>query len=191
VEGPNLPSMEDAFLQAMTDVVYANLSNEHFGAKELAKEVGLSRSQIHRKLHRINGKSITQFIREIRLEQALKLLNDNVGTVAEISYYVGFSSPTYFNKCFHEYFGYPPGRIKKKNEIINELNKSYLLHRFDSNLTAIKREKISSDRIIDHIRNLGKGSKKDINTDKNTTILFLMIGLLIIIIFLIIGTYFI
>src|SRR5210317_276634 len=117
MEGISQPLIGDAFLQAITDVMYANLSNEHFGAKDLAKEVGLSRSQIHRKLNRINGKSVTQFIREIRLEEALKLLKDNVATASEISYQVGFSSPTYFNKCFHDYFGYPPGTVKKKNEI--------------------------------------------------------------------------
>lgn len=189
MEGISQPSMDDAFLQAITEVMYANLSNEHFGAKDLAIEVGLSRSQIHRRLNRINGKSVTQFIREIRLEEALKLLKNNVATVSEISYQVGFSSPTYFNKCFHDYFGYPPGMVRKKNEIINELNKSYLLNRFGANITNIKRETLSTSRINNYIRDFAKASKKDINI--NTTIFYLMIVLLIIIIFLIIGTYFI
>ncbi|MCK5369857.1 MAG: helix-turn-helix transcriptional regulator, partial [Cyclobacteriaceae bacterium] len=61
----------------------------------------MSRSQIHRKLNKINGKSITKFIREIRLEEAHQLLEDEVATAAEIAYQVGFSSPTYFNTCFH------------------------------------------------------------------------------------------
>jgi len=106
-------SMDQTFLQKLTDAVFANLNNDQFGVEELAKEVGLSRSQIHRKLHRINGKSVTKFIREIRLEEAHRLIEQEVGTASEVAYQVGFSSPTYFTKCFHEYFGYTPGEVKK------------------------------------------------------------------------------
>ncbi|MDX2444699.1 MAG: helix-turn-helix domain-containing protein [Bacteroidales bacterium] len=116
------PSMDEAFLQKLEEVVFQNLSNEHFGINDLVKEVGLSRSQIHRKLKKINGKSITQFIRELRLEEAYTLLNGKVGTAAEIAYRVGFNSPTYFNKCFHEYFGITPGEVGKK--AVNKTKKS-------------------------------------------------------------------
>ena len=114
--------MDEAFLQKLEEVVFQNLSNEHFGINDLVKEVGLSRSQIHRKLKKINGKSITQFIRELRLEEAYTLLNGKVGTAAEIAYRVGFNSPTYFNKCFHEYFGITPGEVGKK--AVNKTKKS-------------------------------------------------------------------
>jgi AraC-like DNA-binding protein len=117
-------SMNEVFLQRLTEEIFVHLNNEQFGAEELAKEVGISRSQIHRKLQKINGKSITQFIREIRLEEALRLLQKEVGTASEISYQVGFGSPTYFNKCFHEYFGYPPGEVKRKKEASPEIKKS-------------------------------------------------------------------
>jgi TolB-like protein/AraC-like DNA-binding protein/tetratricopeptide (TPR) repeat protein len=106
-------STDDAFIKSLSETVLDNLRNEQFGAEELAKLVGVSRSQIHRKLNRILGKSLTQFIREIRLEEAYKLLLKEVGTAAEISFLVGFNSPTYFNTCFHEYFGFPPGEVKK------------------------------------------------------------------------------
>ena len=111
-------SMDETFLQKLTNAVFANLNNGQFGAEDLAKTVGLSRSQIHRKLQKINGKSITQFIREIRLAEAHQLLEDEVGTGSEIAFQVGFSSPAYFSKCFHEYFGYTPGNVKtKKKEV--------------------------------------------------------------------------
>ncbi len=106
--------MDQDFIQKLTDTVFENLNNEQFGAEELATQIGLSRSQIHRRLHQINGQSITQFIREIRLQEAHRLLENNVGTASEISYQVGFGSPTYFNKCFHEFYGYTPGEVKKK-----------------------------------------------------------------------------
>ena len=184
-------SMDNISLQIIRNVVYANLSNEHFGAEELAKEIGLSRSQIYRKLSRINGKSITQFIREIRLEEALKLLNENSGTAAEISYQVGFSSPTYFNKCFHEYFGFPPGTIKKKNEIIQELNKSYLLDRYETHLTNLRKGIFSPTGDNEFISISDPDPKKYIRIKRSSKIIYLMIGLLILIIFLVIGSYFV
>jgi len=106
--------MDQDFIQKLTNTVFENLNNEQFGAEELASQIGLSRSQIHRRLHQINGKSITEFIREIRLKEAHRLLEKEAGTASEIAYMVGFGSPTYFNKCFHEYYGYTPGEVKQR-----------------------------------------------------------------------------
>ena len=105
-------SMSDAFFLELARVVEVNMGDEHFGANELANEVGLSRSHIHRKLKSAIGKSTSQFIREIRLRRAHELLEDRVGTASEIAYKVGFNSSTYFTKCFHDFYGYPPGSVK-------------------------------------------------------------------------------
>ena len=102
-------SMSEAFLKQLNQVVEQNLTNEQFSVEDLAREVGFSRSQVHRKLQSLTGQSISQFIREFRLQRAHQLLLKQVGTASEIAYQVGFNSPTYFNKCFHEYYGYPPG----------------------------------------------------------------------------------
>ena len=80
----------------------------------MASSTGLSRSQVHRKLQCINGKSITQFIREIRLKEAHSLLEKGEDTASDIAYKVGFGSPTYLYKCFHEFYAYTPGEVKKK-----------------------------------------------------------------------------
>jgi TolB-like protein len=53
-------------------------------------------------------------IKEYRLEKAHEMLVDNIATVSEIAYKVGFKSPSYFNTCFHEFFGYPPGEVKMR-----------------------------------------------------------------------------
>lgn len=103
------PSMDQAFLAKLKEAVEENLDNEQFGVEELSREVGLSRSQIHRKLQELTGQSTSQFIRQIRLEHAMELLKNEVATVSEIAYRVGFSSPTYFSTCFHKYYGFPPG----------------------------------------------------------------------------------
>ncbi len=106
-------SMDEEFLLRLEKTVLDNLANEQFSVGQLSQKVGISRSQLHRKLKRLTGKSISQYIRDIRLEEARKLLQMDVATSSEIGYRVGFSSTSYFNYCFHSYFGYPPGEVKK------------------------------------------------------------------------------
>ncbi len=104
--------MNSDFVKKLTDIVEANLENEKFGVEDLVREMGISHISLHRKLKTSSNQTISQFIREIRLKKAKELLLNEDLTVSEIAYRVGFGSPTYFNKCFHEYFGYPPGESK-------------------------------------------------------------------------------
>jgi tetratricopeptide (TPR) repeat protein/AraC-like DNA-binding protein len=113
------------FVDRLTGIILENLGDENFGVKELAQKSDINKVILNQRLQRINKKHVNQFIREIRLQKALELIRDEKYTVAEISYITGFSSPTYFNKCFHEHFGYPPGKIKKEERngtqyVINE-----------------------------------------------------------------------
>ncbi len=108
--------VDQVFLKRLTATVEANLDNEQFGVKELAAKMGLSRSQIHRRLKPICNKSVSQFIRELRLEKGRELMADENLTISEISYKVGFGSPSYFVKSFHDYFGYPPGAFAKRGK---------------------------------------------------------------------------
>jgi TolB-like protein/AraC-like DNA-binding protein len=105
--------MDRVFLDRLQGLVEANLSDERFGVEEVARELGMSRASIHRKLKQLTGKSLGQTIREIRLERAMELLRQNAGTASEIAYRTGFGSPAYFNHCFHNHFGYPPGDVRK------------------------------------------------------------------------------
>lgn len=106
-------SRDAAFLKKLTEAVRSNLEDEQFGVAELSDAVAISRFQLHRRLKQLKGMSVSQFIRDIRLEEARKMLAADVGTVAEIAYRVGFSSPSYFSKCFHDHFGFPPGESRK------------------------------------------------------------------------------
>jgi TolB-like protein/AraC-like DNA-binding protein len=106
--------MHKELIQKLTNIVEANLANEKFSPDDLAREAGMSRSNLNRKLRIISNQNISQFIREVRLKKAKELLLNENATIAEISYRVGFGSPTYFNKCFHEYFGYAPGELRNK-----------------------------------------------------------------------------
>ncbi len=112
----------NALIQKLTSLVEANLANEKYGPEELAFDAGMSHSNLNRKLKAIINKNSSQFIREIRLHKAKELLQNEELTAAEISYRVGFGSPTYFNKCFHEYFGYAPGEMRN-HELENEPEK--------------------------------------------------------------------
>ncbi len=108
---------QNAFLEKLRKIVYEHYTDEQFGVSDLVEGFGMSRSQLHRKLKRATGQSISQFIREIRLEEALKLLQEEDITASEASYQVGFNSPTYFNTRFNEYFGYPPGETQHELEL--------------------------------------------------------------------------
>jgi TolB-like protein/AraC-like DNA-binding protein len=110
-------SIDQKLIQKLIAIIEINLENENFGVLELATEIGLSRSQLHRRLQEINGKSTSQFIREYRLEMAMDMLKRNEATASEIAYRVGFTSPTYFNTSFHNFYGYPPGEVKFQRTI--------------------------------------------------------------------------
>ncbi len=108
------PDLNNSFLGKLKKEVDANLTNEQFSVEELAKNIGMSRSQLHRKLAAATGQSVSQFIREYRLQLGMALLKERELTAAEVADRIGFGSATYFNKCFNEYYGYPPGEVKNK-----------------------------------------------------------------------------
>jgi TolB-like protein/AraC-like DNA-binding protein/Tfp pilus assembly protein PilF len=112
--------MENDFLNKITGIIEENLSDERFGVSELANKIGMSRSNLLRKVKKLNGQSVSQFIRKVRLENAMEMLRENDQTVSEVSYEVGFGSTSYFIKCFHDQYGYPPGEVSKKNLEENE-----------------------------------------------------------------------
>ena len=103
----------ESLTQKMEAYIADNLDNEQFGVEQLAEMMGISRSQLHRKLKKIDGKSISRFIREYRLQKALELLEKDEFSTSEAAEKVGFGSASYFSKCFTEYFGYPPSRAKE------------------------------------------------------------------------------
>ena len=106
-------SMDEVFLRKLRQAIDDNLETKDFGVDELGKEIGMSRSQIHRKLQALTGKSASRYIRTYKLEIARELLRKNVGTVSEISYQMGFSSPAYFGQVYSEEFGYPPSEERR------------------------------------------------------------------------------
>jgi len=107
-------TLDNEFIQKTLNFINENISETELSVEVLATKVFLSRSQLYRKIKTLTGVSVNEFIRNTRLEKAKELIelgNDNIN---EISYKVGFSSPSYFTKCFKEKFGYLPTHNNKQ-----------------------------------------------------------------------------
>ncbi|MFC2086334.1 helix-turn-helix domain-containing protein [Bacteroidota bacterium] len=109
-------SSENDFINKLTIKIEENVSNEQFGVSELAREIGMSRSNLLRKVKKLTKLSVSQFIRQVRLKYAMDMLRQTSLNVSEVSYKVGFNSTSYFIKCFHDYYGYPPGEVGIRDE---------------------------------------------------------------------------
>lgn len=116
---PDPSSTNNDFISKITEIIEENISNEQFGVSELAGKTGMSRSNLLRKIKKLTNVSASQFINQVRLKNAMVLLKQNTLNVSEVGYAVGFSSTSYFIKCFREYYGYPPGDVGKRDEIDN------------------------------------------------------------------------
>ncbi len=108
----NVSSVDEQFLGKVKSAIKAHLDDELFGVVKLADEVGLSRSQLHRKLKGLTGSSPNAIIREMRLLRAHELLKKRAGNTSEVAYMVGFNSLSYFSACFSERFGYTPTTLR-------------------------------------------------------------------------------
>ncbi|WP_340114983.1 helix-turn-helix domain-containing protein [Maribellus mangrovi] len=117
---PTSGSRDTDFIAKLRQIVEEEISNEQFGVSELADRIGMSRSNLLRKVSKASGVSVSQFIRNIRLENAAEMLRNESYTVSEVSYKVGFSSVSYFIKCFREHYGYPPGSIAEHEPELQE-----------------------------------------------------------------------
>jgi len=105
---------EDAFIKRVNEIIANNMKDERFGVSELAGRMNMSRKTLYRRIQSATGKSVSQFIRNARLDKAMKLLKNDPLTVAEAAYLTGFGSATYFSKCFRDYFGYPPVEVTRQ-----------------------------------------------------------------------------
>lgn len=104
---------DEAFIKSVNELIVDRLKDEGFGVSELTEKMNMSRTTLHRRIKSATGQSVSQFIRNARLNKALELLRNRSITVAEAAYMTGFRSATYFSKCFRDYFGYPPVEITK------------------------------------------------------------------------------
>lgn len=106
-----LPVEENEFLQRLIQVIETNLDNEAMDADAFARAVFISRSQLHRKISALTGLSLSEFVRNHRLDRARDMLTQREGSISEIAWRTGFSNAKYFSTCFKERFGKTPSGV--------------------------------------------------------------------------------
>ncbi|MCM4154631.1 nickel-binding protein [Gramella sp. AN32] len=108
-----LHSNDEKFLNLLMDHTEREWRNTSLSASDYVKILGYSKSQLYRKMVAITGKSPNTFIKDYRLNNALKLLNKRIDNISEIAFETGFNSPAYFSKCFQNTFGILPSNYLK------------------------------------------------------------------------------
>lgn len=129
----NATYREDILSQA-TAVIVEKASDDQFGVSELAEALNMSRSNLLRKIRSATNLSTSQFIRQVRLEIAMDMLNETSHTVSEISFNVGFGSTSYFIKCFREQYGFSPGEVGKRKLEKTEISGKETSRRFPTRM---------------------------------------------------------
>ena len=112
----NFEFSDELFMKRLMAIVNKNISNSDFNITQLVDEVGLSRTQLHRKLKELTGFSAARFLQNIRMQQAMKLLKEKRVNVSQIAYSVGFSSQTHFSTTFKQYYGVSPTEFIRQLE---------------------------------------------------------------------------
>lgn len=108
---------ENEFLGLLNATIEKNISNSQFGVEELAAAMNMSRSNLLRKVKKINGLSVNQVISQARLTRAMELIKTTSMNVSEVADATGFGSTSYFIKVFREHYGYPPGKTAEQANV--------------------------------------------------------------------------
>ena len=92
------------------------MKDTELNVEDMGRDMGMSRVQLYRKLKSLTNYSPNELLRQMRLKKAASLLASSELTIAETAYEVGFSSPSYFTKCYREHFGESPTDFLKRKE---------------------------------------------------------------------------
>ncbi|MBD3587855.1 substrate-binding domain-containing protein [Bacteroides sp. GM023] len=106
--------MDKDFVEKFKALIDAKMGDSNLNVEDLGKDMGLSRVQLYRKIKSLTNYSPNELLRIARLKKAASLLASSDMTVSEIGYEVGFSSPSYFTKCYKEQFGESPTDLLKR-----------------------------------------------------------------------------
>ena len=109
----SVASTDRKFLQNAADAITKHIPDASFGVEELADELAVSRSLLHKKLVALVGEPPGELIKRFRLNKAAKLIEKKSGNMTEIAFEVGFNDPSYFAACFKKQFAISPSRYRK------------------------------------------------------------------------------
>ena len=118
IEPVQVKGNNDALMERVMKYISEHLSDSDLNVEKLTAEVGISRAQLHRKLKEIAGVSAGEFIRNIRLEQAARLIEEGKINITQVAYSVGFNNQTHFSTVFKKHYGMSPTEYAetKRNE---------------------------------------------------------------------------
>lgn len=111
-EAERLCSQDKTFVTRLREIIQQHLADSDFSVERLGEEISLSRVQLYRKVKVLTGKTPVELLRKARLMKARTMVTTTDRSIAEIAYATGFTSPSYFNKCFKDEFGVSPGGMR-------------------------------------------------------------------------------
>ena len=109
----NTTSLDKQFITNILEYIHENITDPALNVENLADKLLISRSKLYRKIKALTGNTANEFIRKIRLEKAKQFLENSDYSISEISYKIGFSSPSYFTKCYKIQFGILPTDVRQ------------------------------------------------------------------------------
>jgi YesN/AraC family two-component response regulator len=112
INSDHTTSLDKEFMNNVLNYINENINDEKLNVENLAGELLLSRSKLYRKIKALTGDTANEFIRKVRLEKAKHIIETTEYTISEVCYKVGFSSPSYFTKCFKDYFEFLPTEVR-------------------------------------------------------------------------------
>jgi signal transduction histidine kinase/DNA-binding response OmpR family regulator len=112
-----LGSRDEKLIKKIVEVVETSIEDPELSVEKLGKEVGLSRTQLYRKLVALSNQKPTEFIRTIRLRKAAEMIRHDTGSISEIAFAVGFNSLSYFTQSFKETYGMSPSKYNLEKEV--------------------------------------------------------------------------
>ena len=110
----SVSDVDKGFVDRFRELIEENLADSELSVEDLGGKMGLSRVQLYRKSNALTNYSPNELVRIARLKKAASLLASSEKTISEITYEVGFTSPSYFTKCYKEYFGESPTDFLKR-----------------------------------------------------------------------------
>ena len=116
-----LNRLDKKFLNKLTNIIGKYDVHEELSVEELSEKMGMSRVHLYRKIKKLTDMSVSEFVVSVKLKRSLELLRNSGKTVAEIAYEVGFSSPSYYSKCFKDQLKISPTEYRQK-QIIDKSN---------------------------------------------------------------------
>ncbi len=112
-------SLDQRFMENVLELLESKYSDSNFGVPDMQDALGMSKTQLHRKLKAITGEAPGEVMRNFRLKRAAQLIDQEADTITQIAYLVGFNNISYFAKCFKALFDLTPSAYQHKRKADN------------------------------------------------------------------------